>query len=602
MVYNNHFDKHALYPLYKFKYYKNDIKRAQIFSVMESIFSFESSIGNGDKLVLSSCQTIETLYQKYHDDLYMTSKIHHYISQQLPSLLENIKVSREKSIQRNEEHTHEQERFIRSYLGQQKFYYHSTNEIYYHYDGVHYQQIKEEDILHDIVSSISKDRNPMLMNWKHKTKVSILKRIKECSITKCIPESVTIQDVLQQLRPYVCGSKSEAKYFLTIIGDNILKKNLSLIHFINPDNKEFLKYINHVCLEYFNTQCTQTFKYKYHEKHYEQNEDCRLVSTPDVLLKEDWFRTLSVLDLLCVALHYSNKYSSSDEYVLEKSADADLQRHVFQLINIKPIDRIQQFIQDYLYDHERTGAPVVSSSPQEEYFLQQHLQTIETSENKSLSWKEIQYLWKDFLMINKLPLHLYSSFYKKIFVEECFPDKYDETNDSFSNLGSSQIPLIQKFLRFWSETTIEDNNVYAELESEEISYLFRKWLNQNGLKKKNKYNLKESKILDILAYFHPELEITNNKYVFSVRNFLWDKELDIENALTTLRETKDDQIAYPSISLYDAYLYYCKFYNGQKDSKPLLASKSYFENYVVYHYGSDLDDNNTFLEKWFVGN
>lgn len=53
-----------------------------------------------DQLVKLSCDTIETLYQKYDNDLYMTSKIHHYIVQQLPVIIDNIQQTRIKNISR----------------------------------------------------------------------------------------------------------------------------------------------------------------------------------------------------------------------------------------------------------------------------------------------------------------------------------------------------------------------------------------------------------------------------------------------------------------------------------------------------------------------
>ena len=51
-------------------------------------------------LLETSFQTIESLYSRYDNDLYMTSKIHQYINIQLPTLLENMKSIREKNLQR----------------------------------------------------------------------------------------------------------------------------------------------------------------------------------------------------------------------------------------------------------------------------------------------------------------------------------------------------------------------------------------------------------------------------------------------------------------------------------------------------------------------
>ena len=143
------------------------------------------------------------------------------------------------------------------------------------------------------------------------------------------------------------------------------------------------------------------------------------------------------------------------------------------------------------------------------------------------------------------------------------------------------MPLIQKFLKFWGETIIEDTQAYAELEIEEISQLFRYWCTRNtNPKKKDRYLvLKESQLLDILSYFHPELEIGDQKYVYHVRNLLWDKDMDIENALAHMEQGSSDS----NLTLLEhTYSHYMKFYthNRSYTQKPFLVSKSYFTKYV----------------------
>ena len=44
-------------------------------------------------------------------------------------------------------------------------------------DGKDYFIVKEDDILHKLLSTISKERT--LLQWKHKTKAIIIKQIKE---------------------------------------------------------------------------------------------------------------------------------------------------------------------------------------------------------------------------------------------------------------------------------------------------------------------------------------------------------------------------------------------------------------------------------------
>ena len=543
------------------------------------------------RLVKESCKHIEHLYEKYENDLYMVSKINHYIANQLPHLLETISESRIKSQQRNIEHSDEQDKFMYRFLSSHKYYYHSTNERYFQYNGPHYSETCEDGILHCIITAISQENNPVLMNWKHKTKVSLLKRIKDQPIMKSIPESDTIQMVIQQLCPTICSSKTETKHFLSVIGDNILRKSSSLIYFVNPSIKSFFTQLNEFCLDKFNVQCAQTFKYKYHEKHYENDKDCRLIHfNPQIQhCSYDTIVPLYGLDILCVAVHYSNKYGSADDYLQEFCQDNELHDYVFRLKISKPQSIVSHFANEYLINFRKENSSL-SVSPQEEYFLQNKIVCWENN-TKILSWRHIQYLWKDYLAKQRYPSNLYGNLNKKILVENIYPLQYNEQMDAFQDVGSSHIPLIQKFLTFWGETIIPDESECAELETEEIGLLFRNWLSKH--QKKQKYLLKENKMVDILEYFHPELEISNGKYVMNVRNLLWDKDMDIEMALGQLKENTE------SISLYESYQYYCKFYSQNKEDKrkPLLVSKSFFEKYVRKQYGHHLNDDDIFIWK-----
>ena len=560
---------------------------------------------SNNRLLQTSNTVVENLYKKYENDLYMISKIHHYISHQLPLILENIEDVRDKNKLRNIEHQDEQDKFMSRFLSQHKYYYNAPNEKFYTYNGRHYKETTEDDILHHIVSTISDERNPVLMNWKHKTKVSLLKRIKEQSITKTIPESDTIQTVLQYLCPMFFPTKTETKYFLTVIGDNILRKHSNLIHYISPVVKQLMTSLNSICMEKFNVQCIQTIKYKYHEK--QQENDCRLVRiqshiNADSLIEKHNKIVQYSLDLLCVACHYSHKYGSADDYLLDYSQDTDLQEYVLRLKHKTPKDIINHFSQLYLYNvrvMEPQQIHSISYSPQEELFLQQ---TVSQISNHSLSWKHIQYLWKEYLELNQYPMSLFHHLYKQIFIEQIYPGQYNTETDSFQDIGSSQTPLIQKFLKFWEETAVEDTNSYSELETEEVSLLFRNWLsaihsNPNNSQKKKKYLLKENKIIDILTYFYPDLEIVDGKYILHMRNVLWDKDMDIETVLTYLKEEKNSRIN----SLYSAYQYYTKYYSlsVKTSTKPLLVSKSYFEKYIQVTHPEIIDENDTLKEKWY---
>ena len=182
--------------------------------------------------------SIEELFKKYENNDYMLQRIHNHVVNYLPSVLDNELKNHEKRITRNMYLTNEQQIFIQVFLSKNQYYYLPNNGCFYHYDGKNYFTITEDDIQHELLTTISKDKT--LMQWKHKTKINIIKQIKERNLFTSTPESETFQTVLNVLCPAFFSNKQEAKYFLTVIGDNILKKNSDLIFLIHSKTKKFL--------------------------------------------------------------------------------------------------------------------------------------------------------------------------------------------------------------------------------------------------------------------------------------------------------------------------------------------------------------------------
>ena len=502
---------------------------------------------------------IDQMYEKYQEDPYMLSKINHYLQKQLPILLENTKNTREQNVLRIEELSLEQEQFIQYFMNRNHYFYISTTEKFVYYDRNHYIEIMEDHVLYNILNTISQERNPKLMSWKHKTKVSLLKRIKENKLTKTIPESNTIQHVLNSF----ITPKPETKYFLTVLGDNILKKNPNHLHFLlnNTEYKTFLKELNQTCIYFFGNQCTQTFKTKFHEKHYEDEmKDCRMLSIDKIENGQ-----VSLLDILCVACHYSVRYGDADNYLVR---DMDLEKKILRLTKTTSEILVNQFLEEYI---------------------------TETEDKKiQMTWQNMFYLWKMFLQNHQYPTSLFQSNIKTILTQN--QKNYKIDGDFFIGLASSQLPNIQFFLRFWNETMVTDE-LETDLEIEEIATLFRFW--GESFKWKNGY-LNEKPILDVISYFFPEIEMENNKYIHRVRCSIWDKTMDIQVALQELAlSTLSEKNQTPSIlSVYDAYLFYCKFYSNPSKKTPFLVSKTYFEKYMMENFSEHISEDGVLQREW----
>jgi hypothetical protein len=169
-----------------------------------------------------------------------------------------------------DELTAEQDMFIQHFLYNNRYFYHPSTETFFYYNGDRYRQYGEDDILFNVLSTISKDAN--LMQWKHKTKATSMNRIKENQLYMGIPEADTIQAVLNLFCPAIFKTKTEAKYFLTILGENIVGKTrsadddvvaASLIHIVPASTKQFIHRLNTLCQSWFGCNLSQTFKFSH---------------------------------------------------------------------------------------------------------------------------------------------------------------------------------------------------------------------------------------------------------------------------------------------------------------------------------------------------
>ena len=222
--------------------------------------------------------------------------------------------------------------------------------------------------------------------------------------------------------------------------------------------------------------------------------------------------------------------------------------------------------------------------------------------SQNISWKNMFFLWKQFLHKHHFPLNLYQPLIKpKLISSAFFESHYLFDTDTFIGIGSSQLPIIQQFLKFWNETMIftEEPEHSCELEINEIAVLFRIWIrgtssgsggSSSRVNKKELGYLNETKIIDILSHFFSDIEIIQNKFIYHLSCSLWDKNNDIRMALREMNHSPNsflpDSETYSAIdisagsSINSAYLFYCKFFSNIPPEKRLIVSKSYFEKYM----------------------
>jgi len=506
------------------------------------------------KLQENCITSLNELFKFYENDEYMLQRIHTHIKNYLPNTLKNEQINHEKRLNRNHYLTNEQQIFIQVFLSKNQYYYLSSNGYFYEYDGKNYFIVKEDEITHKLLSSISKER--VLLDWKHKTKINVIKLIKERSLLNSIPETDTIQNVLNFIYPSLFSSKSQAKYFLTIIGDNILKKNAHLIFFVSQNMKKLLNDLDNISfLSIGNTSTTNNFVTKYHENN--SYENYRLLKINDNFSNDLWKDQLKKigLDLLCVATHYSKRYENSEKF-LENKSDED-------------------FKQFALYFRFNNQQKII------ETFCETYLNKVDDS-NVTIQWKNLHFIWKQFLSSNNLPNMIYSNSLKNA-LKEIY--NYVESNDCFTNLTSKYLPVESDFIKFWEKTMIiNDNSQYTfdELEIDELCMLFKIWSQKPSTILEeiliSNSNINEENVLKILKHFFPSIEIVENKYVLNAKCIIWDKNKDIDDSFHYIKTQIKNNHMLALISFDDAYNYYYKFCNCQ--SNKLIVNKRYFEKYL----------------------
>lgn len=508
---------------------------------------------------------IEQLHNHYKDDQFIRNKLLNFV-RQIPNILKTVGENKKISEERKEELTQERDLFISSFFQQKnkQYFYIPNSGLFIKYDSETYQICKEDDILHDILSCLS--RNKKLTSWKYRIKNTTFKMIKERTIFKAIPNSHTIQNVVSILYPSLFKTKNHAKYFLTIIGDNILKKQQKNIFFISPQSKSFLKEIMYICDMYFETfkNPVDCFKFKYYDHNY---DNCRIMDTckecniTEIISK--FTKQFLFLDFLCVAIHYSARYTNSDNF-LENHCDDTL------------------FINKVLYLKNNDENKIVKQ------FTDEYIMLNKTQDTAMIDWNTILFLWKNFLEVNNFPNIMFQSTLKTILINKF---KFDETQEVFTTIQTKRFVNLSYFITFWKKTITKDYT--NEYDTDEIALLFKNYSKEKDLR------ISETEIITILNYFMPNTEIVDNKTIQNISCEIWNKNEDVKLSLDFIREKYKMLDKKYRASFYDIYNEYCCL--CEDNEKKYIVKKIYFEKYILDNISGEFIDDDEFLnQNWWT--
>ena len=528
---------------------------------------------------------------------HILERIHAYVKTQLPQSIKNYQTAHTERETRKQSLALVADEITETFLNKTKYFYCPASELYFTYNNqVRYSLIHEDEIHHRILAftseasgalgsastSTSTSTNASIStSIKYKIKNRIIKSIQSRDILSSIPESRTIQNVISHIYPALFRTRNHAKYFLTILGDVILKKSAPLIYFIPPLAKEFIKDLGGECYALFGSTANSfstAFKFKYYEHQY---KDCRVVdiqiqTPPASLLRLSHMPELkqAVIDLFCVSTHYSHRFGSADDFLRLHCKTPEVGAHAWFLR-----DRTdQQIIQEFM-----------------EYA------TEPASSEHEISITNMLYLWKMYLSEFRLPSMFFAATLRAKLAEHTTSGGGGTTGtaaiDVIPNRTSKYLPVVSQFRQFWSEHCFTDDHE-IELEIDELSTLFNEYSSASAAATAAAAAVSDTALLGMLRHFYPEVIIEDDKYILNVGCKLWNKTAEINEYLEQFKQQcLTNHLSFPQ-PLYNAYEFYCgRCYSA---AKRRIISKRYFEKYFMEEYTDYIDENGMITITWWV--
>ena len=365
---------------------------------------------------------------------------------------------------------------LTAFFTDQMIYYNQTTDLFVYYTGHQYSILTENDVIHLIWQHLN--HYSIHTSLKQQIKQKIMRTIKDHTIYNTIPHSATIQEVISFLHPLLFPTKNGAKYFMTTLGDILLKKT-HLYYFLDPMMKPFVHKLQKIVSLYFITTQLAPFKFKYcdHDPTLSRIIQTNPINVEYLKCDEPFY-----LNLIGCSIHYSNRYTDGDHF-LDDVLNTSLRREVLWIKDANKDDLLQEFVRTYL-------------CPSDSY----------------LHEKDVLFLWKTFVK-EKHSINLFKNIQEDLSRILLYQSPY------FLSITSMRMPYVKKFIQFWKRTMYPDpTEQYLELT--EILSLF--------IESHLKYSdLTESKVKEMLLYYFPDLLIHEGRYLHHMGCTVWNKKEEL---------------------------------------------------------------------------
>jgi len=432
------------------------------------------------------------------------------------------------------------EEYINNFLinSSKRYFYIAKSNTFVSYDNIDFKVESETNIVHNILIQITK--NKQLKPWKYKIKNIIIKEIKSTELFKIIPESITIQKIVKFFTERLLPNKDLSKYFLTILGDIILQKDLSRNYLINDNGKKLINILNEEIQQFLKNKNAVNYLFKYNINP-EQYESSRILFFDTYVDNSELWHSFikeNIINIILVAVYYSNRYQNAENFI-GLSISPRIKEDVLKL-TIKSENEIM------------------------DYFLENYTQP--DNEKGNISLKDMKYIWLIFLKKNKLP-----NLINLNCLSTKFQSKLSFVKNYFCGIKSNYLEIINNLNNFWNDSIVY--NIKEDIEVSEICDIYNK---TSEVLSNSTFFIDENEFKIYLDVYH-NIQV-KNKYIYGYYYKNWDKVKETTEIITKLKlKYKNTPILFEK-SIDMIYTDYCE---ESKLLKNLIVGKKWFEKYII---------------------
>tara|TARA_Y100000389_G_scaffold127651_1_gene124961 strand:+ start:2166 stop:3932 length:1767 start_codon:yes stop_codon:yes gene_type:complete len=426
-------------------------------------------------------------------------------------------------------------------------YFLPNMNIYIKYENSNFSVIKYENIWKFLLKKIK--TTDVGAKIKKNQKHELLKQIKNKTILDAIPNDMTINYILKAFTPLIFKNNFDIKYFLIILGDSILRKELDVIHYLQHSSINFIKYIMEETNKYFKKGVDIGRNIKYYIDINQNLDSLRIIKIQNIEKVSIWKPIIKyqILNIIIVSCFLSNKYKNSENYI--KINQIYFNKNVIRLKGKSKEDIVNDFIVNEM--------KIISG----------------IHESNKYNLEDLLFLWKYYLNEKGYPKNIIDYG----FFGRCMIDRIpNERRKLFLHIGSTFLKSMKLFMEFWTDTCSEETENYFT--NTEINNIYNMWASIRGY---NNHIVSDTDILFTIKNYCPKVKILGNR-LLNIKNNLWNKKGEMVDIINSYNQNyKNNKLKkYTIDEIGKFYTYYVDYSNS--NTLLFLIRKWDFKNYVMY--------------------